>query len=127
MLTLKTFHVFCAYATGVGFILRGVMVILDSPAKHHAVTKRLPHLIDTCLLFSGLFMVIYWNISPVTEHWLLAKLVALLFYIGFGLVMIRLGNTEFRRWVGLLGGVLIYCYVVGVAHSKSVFSMFSFL
>jgi uncharacterized membrane protein SirB2 len=127
MLTLKILHVFCAYATGMGFLLRGVLVIFDNPARHHRLTKTLPHVIDTCLMFSGLFMVLYWNISPVTEHWLLAKLVALFFYIGFGLVMIRWGSTEFRRRVGLLGGVFIYCYIVGVAHSKSVLSIFSFL
>jgi uncharacterized membrane protein SirB2 len=101
-------------------------VILDSPARHHRVTKSLPHVIDTCLLFSGLLMVLYWNISPLTQHGLFAKLVALLCYIGFGSLMIRWGNTEIRRWIGLLGGVLIYCYIEGV-HSKSVLSIFSFL
>ncbi len=127
MLTLKAIHVFCAYTTGIGFLLRGIIIILQSPLKQHRVTKTLPHIIDTCLLISGLLMVFNWAISPATMPWLLAKLIALLFYIFFGLVMIRWGTTESRRWIGLIGGLLMYVYIVGAAHSKSALSLFSFL
>jgi len=70
-------------------------------------------------------MAFYWAISPMEQPWLLAKLIALPRYILFGLVMIRWGNTDRRRWVVLIGGLLTYSYIVGAAHSKSVLSTFN--
>ena len=127
MQTLKAVHVFCAYTTGLGFLLRGAMVILQSPLSRHRITRILPHVIDTCLLVSGLLMVYIWSFSLMTETWLIAKIVALLLYIIFGLFVIRWGNTERRRWIGLTGGLLVYLYIVGVAHSKSVLSLLAYL
>lgn len=123
MLTLKGIHVFCAYATGLGFLLRGVIAILQSPLGQHRIAKKLPHIIDTFLFSSGLLMAYSWSISPMAQPWLSAKLIALLFYIAFGLLMLRWGDTDRKRWIGLLGGLLTYIYIVGAAHSKSVLSL----
>jgi len=125
MLTLKDIHVFCAYTTGIGFFLRGVLIICQSPLRQYRIVKTLPHIIDSGLLISGFLMAYYWAISPMEQPWLLAKLIALPLYILFGLVMIRWGSTEGRRWIGLTCGLLIYSYIVGAAHSKSVLSIFS--
>jgi len=70
-------------------------------------------------------MAFYWAISPMEQAWLLAKLIALPLYILFGLIMIRWGSTDRRQWIGLIGGLLVYSYIVGAAHSKSVLSIFS--
>jgi len=125
MLILKAIHVFCAYTTGIGFLLRGVLILCESQIMQHQIVKKLPHIIDSGLFISGIFMAFYWAISPAEQPWLLAKLIALPLYILFGLIMIRWGNTDRRRWVGLIGGLLIYSYIVGAAHSKSVLSIFS--
>ena len=124
---VKTVHVFSAYITGLGFFIRGVLVIVQSPLLKHRVLKTLPHIIDTVLFVSGLTMMVAWTIWPSSNMWLLAKLVALLFYIFFGLVMLRWGSSVRNRWVGLLGGLLVYLYMVGVAHSKSVMPLYSFI
>ncbi len=126
MLTVKAIHVFCAYTTGLGFLLRGALVLLKSPIVQHRLTKTLPHIIDSGLLVSGLVMVISWSLSPLSQHWLLAKILALFLYIGFGLLMLRWGDTERNRWVGLIGGLLVYLYIVAAAHSKSAMSFLQF-
>ncbi len=120
MLTAKLIHVFCAYMTGVGFLLRGLIAIMQHPLRQHRLTKTMPHVIDTCLLISGFVMVYGWAISPISQPWLLAKLIALFLYIGFGLLMLRWGTNGRRRWTGLAGGLLIYAYILGAAHSKSI-------
>ena len=120
--TLKNLHIFCAYATGLGFLIRGVLAVSQSQLIGHRMTKTLPHIIDTGLFLSGLTMVYVWSISFTTQSWLLAKLIVLLLYIAFGLLMLRWGDTERRRWIGLVGGLLTYTYIVGAAHSKSVLS-----
>jgi len=125
MLTLKAIHIFCAYTTGIGFLLRGVLILCQSPLRQHRIAKKLPHIIDSGLFISGMFMAFYWAISPMEQAWLLAKLIALPLYILFGLIMIRWGSTDRRQWIGLIGGLLVYSYIVGAAHSKSVLSIFS--
>ena len=127
MSALKAIHVLCAYATGVGFLLRGVLAVAQHPLGKHRAAKILPHIIDTCLLVSGFIMFYMWA-SPLSDHsWLLAKLIALLIYIGFGLLMLRWGTNSRKRWLGLIGGLIVYLYIIGAAHSKAITSFFSVL
>jgi len=124
MLILKSIHVICAYATGLGFLFRGILILNHSSIAGHKLSRVLPHVIDTCLLLSGLTMLYLWSISPLEHQWLLAKIVALFIYILFGLLMIRWGTNSRRQWIGLLGGLLTYIYIVGAAHGKSLLSVF---
>lgn len=126
-MTVKIIHVFCAYLTGVGFLLRGLLALKQHQSLEHKAIKTLPHIIDSCLLISGLVMVFSWIIYPSEQQWLMAKIIALLFYIGFGLLMLRWGTTMIRKWLGFIGGLMVYLYIIGVAHSKSVFSFLSFV
>jgi len=119
MESIKLIHVLCAYMTGAGFLLRGVLTLLHHPNARHRVAKTLPHLVDTCLFFSGLVMMVSWSLWPAQQPWLMAKLLALLLYIAFGMLMLRWGNTAFRRWAGFIGGLLVYLFIVATAHSKS--------
>ncbi len=127
MHSLKMIHVLCAYLTGLGFLLRGILILLQNPLSQYRLTKTLPHIIDTFLLISGGLLAYSLSFSPLTQPWLAAKIIALFLYIGFGLLMLRFGNTAKRQYLGLLGGLLVYSYIIGVAHSKSVLSYFFFL
>ncbi|MBT8114904.1 MAG: SirB2 family protein [Arenicella sp.] len=111
---------FCAYLTGVGFLCRGILALIEHPILQHRVTRVFPHVVDTLLLASALGMVFSWSISVQYNSWIVAKLLALLVYIGFGLLMLRFGNTHRKRIIGLLGGLLSYAYIIGAAHSKSI-------
>ena len=127
MLTIKLIHVFCAYITGLGFLIRGIIAIIQHPLQHHRFIKIVPHIIDTVLLISGFIMVYSLAILPQEQPWLMAKLIALLLYIGFGLLMLRWGNSQKKRWIGLFAGLIMYLYIIGAAHSKSVLSFLSFI
>jgi len=59
--------------------------------------------------------------------WLLAKIIALLVYIGAGLVALRFGRTKRIRLIAWLFGLLVFLYIVSVAMSKSVLGWFAFL
>ncbi len=116
---IKTIHIACAYATGLGFILRGVLALRQDALLQHRLTKILPHCIDTVLLLSAVAMLVTWSLSPLQSPWLLAKILALLAYIGCGFAMLRFGSTTLRRWLGLSGGLVCYGYIVAVAHSNN--------
>lgn len=116
---LKGIHVACAYATGLGFLLRGLLALGRHPLRQHRAVKTLPHVIDTLLLASAVALLISWSLNPLTQAWLVAKFLALLAYIAFGFAMLRFGATPGRRLLGFSGGLLCYAYIVGVAHGKS--------
>lgn len=127
MASIKLIHVICAYATGLGFLLRGLLSIAQHPVLDHPLCKRLPHIIDTCLLIAGLTMVVTLSLWPSEQPWLTAKLIALLLYIACGLLMLRWAKTTGTRVIGLISGLCVFIYIVGAAYSKSPISVFALL
>ena len=53
------------------------------------IWKALPHLNDTMLLFTGLWLMKITHFSPINSPWLGSKILLLLVYIGLGMVMMR--------------------------------------
>ena len=53
------------------------------------IWKALPHLNDTMLLFTGLWLMKITHFSPFNAPWLGSKILLLLGYIGLGMVMMR--------------------------------------
>lgn len=116
---LKNVHIACALVSIAGFALRGYWVLADHPARSHALTRRLPHVVDTLLLASALGMLWLWQLSPFTVGWLQAKLAALLLYIGLGVVLMRGALNQRQRWGVYLAALATAGYIVTVAISHS--------
>lgn len=114
---LRSVHLMLAYLTVVGFLLRAVWSLTNSPLKNHKLVKVLPHVIDTLLLVLGVVMAYQLSISPFSG-WLAAKLVGLLAYIGFGVVTMR-GTTTTTKLLGLVGALASVGYIFAVAFSRS--------
>ena len=53
------------------------------------IWRALPHLNDTMLLFTGLWLMKITHFSPFNAPWLGSKILLLLVYIGLGMVMMR--------------------------------------
>ncbi len=53
------------------------------------IWKALPHLNDTMLLFTGLWLMKITHFSPFNSPWFGSKILLLLVYIGLGMVMMR--------------------------------------
>jgi uncharacterized membrane protein SirB2 len=116
---LKLTHVSCALISIGGFAMRGYWRLSGNPLREHRLARVLPHLVDTLLLGSAVAMLMVWNLSPLQLPWVMAKIVALLLYIGLGMVVMRFATT-------VRGQVLAYAlalstagYIVSVAYTKS--------
>jgi len=114
---LKNFHIMLAYLTTIGFVVRGLWSIVDSPLRDEKWVRVVPHVIDTLLLMIGVTMAINIGAS-LTSGWLAAKLVGLLGYIGFGVLAMRasmkpLKITGFFLALGCVG------YMFAVAFTRS--------
>jgi uncharacterized membrane protein SirB2 len=116
---LKLIHVTCAFVSIAGFALRGYWMAVDNPLLQHRVAKVLPHVIDTLLLGSALTLLMVLQLSPLTQPWLSAKIIALLLYIGLGMVALRFGQSKKIKVSACLLALLTAGYMVSVAYTKS--------
>lgn len=116
---IKSIHIVLALTSFFGFITRVVLSEVNSEFLQHKWLKISPHVIDTLLLVSGITLVFQGNWLAGEYGWLTAKIIALLGYIGLGvLVMHRRGTV---RWIALAGSVTCYTYILMVAISKNPF------
>lgn len=112
-------HVVCVYLSLAGFVLRGFWMLTDSPLRLLKPAKILPHVVDTLLLLSALLLAVLTSQYPFTHGWLTAKLLALLAYIGFGLVAFRFGPTRAVRSLAFAAALLAFIYMLAVAYSRN--------
>jgi len=115
---LKLIHQACALVSISGFVLRGGLMLAGSQMLQKRWMRTWPHVIDTLLLLSGLWMAFNLSLSPGNSPWLGAKLVALLIYIALGFVALRLGKTRRIRAVAFVTAVACFCYIVLAAMTR---------
>ena len=119
MATLKLIHALCALLSISGFVARGILIALDSPIMTRKWIKIAPHTVDTVLLGTAIAMVVGLGVSPWATPWILAKIVALLVYIGLGFVVMRFGKTKPVRMGAWVMAILVFGYIAGVAVTKN--------
>jgi uncharacterized membrane protein SirB2 len=116
---IKQVHMASAAASFSLFLLRGIWMLQQSPRLRALWVRILPHLIDTLLLASAIALVVMSRQYPVEQHWLTAKVVALLLYIGLGMVALRRGRTRTVRTLAWLAALGVFVYIVSVAMTRS--------
>jgi len=116
---LKLVHVSCAGLSISGFALRGYWMLTNNPLRQRRLTRVLPHIIDTLLLGSAVGMLVIWQVSPLQMGWLSAKIIALLLYIGLGMVAFRFGRTRRVRLSAWVLALFSAAYIGSVAYSKN--------
>ena len=116
---LKLLHMSCLLLSIGGFSLRGYWMFTDNPRLRQRATRVLPHMVDTLLLGSAIGMLVMWQMNPLLLSWLSAKIIALLVYIGLGMVAFRFGRTQRVRMAAFGLALLTAGYIVAVAYTKS--------
>jgi uncharacterized membrane protein SirB2 len=118
-LLVKQIHMASAAASFSLFLLRGIWMLRQSPRLRALWVRILPHLIDTLLLASAIALAVMSRQYPVEQHWLTAKVVALLLYIGLGMVALKRGRTRTVRTLAWLAALGVFVYIVVVAVSRN--------
>ncbi len=114
-LLLKHLHVTCVALSGLGFAVRGSLMLADSPLRQRRVFLIAPHVVDTLLLGSAVALTVVIGQYPFVNGWLTAKLVGLLAYIGLGTLALKRGRSRKLRALCLLLALLVFAYIVSVA------------
>jgi uncharacterized membrane protein SirB2 len=121
---VKTVHVICVLLSFAGFFVRGVWMLRDSELLRRRWVRITPQAVDTLLLVSAIVLAIQLRLSPMEQPWLMAKIIALVVYIGVGLVALKLGRSKQVRLYAWLLGLLLFGYIISVAVTKSAMGWF---
>lgn len=76
-------------------------------------------MVDAVLLISAVTLAVQLSVSPLSNPWLIAKIIALLVYITLGMIAIKRGKTRKIRIYAWLAAQFIFIYIVTVALSKN--------
>jgi uncharacterized membrane protein SirB2 len=124
---VKTIHVICVLLSFAGFFVRGIWMLRDSELMRRRWVRITPQVVDTLLLVSAIVLAIQLRLSPMEQPWLMAKIIALVVYIGVGLVALKLGRSKQVRLYAWLLGLLLFGYIISVAVTKSAMGWFAII
>ena len=117
-LDVKLIHQSAAALSVAGFVARGLGALAAAQWVRGRAVRSLPHVVDSVLLLSALGLAWMLRLNPTAAPWLLAKIVALLVYIGLGMVALRPGRRLPVRAAAWLAALATFAYIVSVAISK---------
>lgn len=124
---IKNLHMICALVSIAGFVIRSVLINLAAKKDglrlivNTPLFQVLPHFNDSLLLAAALYLAISAHINPFEQPWLLAKVVALLAYIGLGIQVIKRRGSKTRQAVCFVAALVCFAYIAMAAISKQVF------
>ena len=114
---VKTIHISCALISICGFCFRAALKLGHSTLLKPRWLRILPHLNDSLLLGCAIYLTASINQSPVSNSWLTAKVIALLAYIGSGMLVMRFAKSQRQRLIALVLALISFAYIVAVAVS----------
>lgn len=117
-LVMKQIHVATAVISITLFVIRGVWMMGWPHLLQARAVRILPHVVDTVLLASALWLA--WQIGqyPFIHGWLTAKIVALPVYIVLGSIALKYGSNKRSRIIAWLLALATFAYIIAVALTK---------
>jgi uncharacterized membrane protein SirB2 len=97
------------------FLFRGALMFADSKWLKYPLVRFTPHVVDTLLLTSALWLMTLVRQYPFVQAWLTVKVVLLVVYIVLGTFALKRGRTKFQRGVYFVLAVLVFLFMVSVA------------
>lgn len=116
-LIVKQVHVTAVLLSFSLFLVRGGLMFANVPWRQHAVLRIAPHVIDTILLTSALFLATLIQQYPFAHAWLTVKVLALVAYIALGSLALKRAATTSARAVFFALAVLTFLFIVSVARA----------
>jgi len=124
-LALRGVHIGCAVLTITLFVLRGGLMLADSPWQRNAVLRYLPHAVDTVLLTTALMLTTVIHQYPFSTGWLTAKVVLLVAYVVLGSIALKRGRTKRIRVAAFVAALATVGFLVTVARAHHPLGMFA--
>ena len=123
-LLLRQLHRACALLSICGFVLRWAGGLAGQAWVRGRLARSLPHGVDTVLLVSALALAFGAGFTPLNAPWLATKIVALIVYIGLGMVALSPRRSRPMRWGAGVAALLVFAHIVVVAFNKQPAGLF---
>jgi len=94
---IKQIHIATAVLSLVGFAIRGWWMIKESVFLNHRLVKIFPHINDSLLLISAVYLSAVSGLYPFMQSWLGIKVLLLVGYIIAGTIALKRGSTKIIR------------------------------
>ena len=124
-LVLRNVHIACAILTITLFVLRGGLMLADSPWQQNVVLRYLPHAVDTVLLTTALMLTTVIHQYPFAVGWLTTKVALLVLYIVLGSIALKRGRTKAIRVAAFVAALATIGYLVTVARAHHPLGIFA--
>jgi uncharacterized membrane protein SirB2 len=124
-LALRNVHIACAILTITLFVLRGALMLANSPWQQNVVLRYLPHAVDTVLLTTALMLTSVIHQYPFAAGWLTTKVVLLVVYIVLGSIALKRGRTRHIRVAALVAALATIGYLISVARAHHPLGIFA--
>lgn len=116
--TIKHLHMLTAVISGLGLLIRGILVQMDHGLMKKRWIKIAPHVNDTILLVCAIYLASH-IFTPFGSDWIYAKVVGLIVYIGLGMFAIKRGKTKQAKLMFLVLAMIVFVYIMAVARAHS--------
>lgn len=117
-IAIKHVHMLCVVLSLSFFTLRAAWGFTGSPLLSKRWVKISPHIIDTILLLSAIALASVYTQFSFMPAWISAKIIGLVFYITFGILMFRASKNVAQRMAFFTLASLSFLYILAVAFSK---------
>ena len=117
-LWIRALHIACAAVSIAGFAARGALMLAGSPLLQRRIVRVAPHVVDTLLLASAVWLAWFLGQVPFVHGWITAKVLALLAYIVLGTVALKRGRTKAMRAGAFAAALAAAGYIVWVALTR---------
>lgn len=100
------------------FVFRFIWSQFDAQALSKKWVKILPHVIDTILLASAIWLCVILSQYPFANAWLTFKLIGVVLYIVLGLFALKRAKSTVGRWVFFVAALAVLMATAMVAVTK---------
>lgn len=117
-LAVRQLHIACAALSIALFALRGGLMLARSRWLDLGVFRVLPHVVDTVLLGSAIWLAWIVRQAPLRDDWLTVKVALLPAYIMLGSVALKRGRTWRIRAGTFVLALVTVAWIVLVARAR---------
>lgn len=112
---VKSAHFTLATLSILMFSYRFVLLMRKPEQLNKKWLKVFPHVIDTFLLLTGVYLMVSFSFYPTEHDWMLEKLLALVAYIFTGFYTLKWARTDAMKYLGYLGALGWFILIIKLA------------
>ncbi|NDV91047.1 invasion protein [Alteromonas sp. 345S023] len=100
------------------FIFRFIWSQFDASILSKKWVKVVPHIVDTVLLASAIWLCVILSQYPIVNAWLTFKVIGVVGYIVLGLFALKKAKTPVSRWAFFIAALAVLMATAMVAVTK---------